>query len=68
MHVTIRKGPPTEECPEGKVVIETWMTPEEVKACAHRQPALEDAIESGLKEHMGHRHRVTRQVKTGRFA
>lgn len=69
-HVVVRKGPPTKECPEGKVVIEQWLTIEECKALAHRGVPMEDALEAALKEHLGNtrRHRVNRVVHTGRFA
>lgn len=68
-HVTVRKGPPTKECPEGKVVIEQWLTVAECKALAHKGVALEEATEAALTEHLDNnkRFRVTRQVHTGRF-
>lgn len=68
MNVTIRKGPPTKDNPEGKVVIETWLTVDECKAHAFRSVALEEAIEALLPEHLRTRYRVSKQVPTGRLA
>jgi hypothetical protein len=64
--VTIRKGPPTTEIPDGPVVVEVWMSPAEAKAHAHRSPALEEAIEAILPEHLRTRYRVSKQVHSGR--
>lgn len=67
MNVTIRKGPATEEHPEGKVVVETWMTVAEAKAHAHKSVLHEEALEAALEEHLRTRYRVSKQVPTGRF-
>lgn len=69
-HVVVRKGAPSPDCEEGKVVIEQWLTVAEVRALAHRGVAMEEATEAALKEHLDSpkRFRAHRQVKTGRFA
>jgi hypothetical protein len=69
-HVIVRKGPPTEECPEGKVVIEQWLTVAECQALAHQGIPMEEATSAALKEHLANpkRYRVNRKVHTGRFA
>lgn len=47
------------------VVVEVWMTPTEVKAHAHRSPALEAAIDDLLPEHVRTGTMVRKEVKTG---